>query len=211
MDSSEKKESEIEIILTCLKNNPELRPKIKKGKETPDYNEDYENEVKNKFLQAKNKNLNFANSETIPDRAVSLILGSVNGYDEKKLIEIAKVHKESMTAENMVGNLLEDYIECELKEKGWIRCHGNVVKAVDFIKVNDDNSVRLLQIKNGRTTENSSSDKIRTGTNIEKWYRRDPKNNTDNWVNFPDEEAKKVLNEKGFQNFIVEKMKTIKK
>lgn len=32
MDSSEKKESEIEIILTCLKNNPELRPKKKKVK-----------------------------------------------------------------------------------------------------------------------------------------------------------------------------------
>lgn len=207
MSSGEKKESEIGIILTCLKNNPELRT----GKKTPDYNEDYENKVKNKFLQGKNKNLHFASSKTIPDRAVSLILGSVNGYDESKLTEIAKVHKESMTAENMVGNLLEDYIECELKGLGWIRCHGNVVKAVDFIKVNDDDSIRLLQIKNGKTTENSSSDKIRNGTNIEKWYRRDPKNNTDNWVNFPDEEAKKVLNEKGFQNFIVEKMKTIKK
>lgn len=194
------------VILEFLKDNPSFRA----GKNTSTYDDKYINSIKQKYLKAKNKESSFSQSNTKPDKAVSLILETVFEYDQDKLMEITKTHKESMIAENMVGDLLEGYIETKLDSLGWVRCHGNIVKAVDFIKRKDDGSLRLLQIKNGNTTENSSSNKIRTGTNIEKWYRRNTNSNICNWENFPDEEARKLLSEEGFQDFIREKMKTFK-
>ena len=194
---------EFEIILDFLKNFSDFRV----GKYASEYNEAYINDTKRKYLNAKNKEKIFSPSKTNSDEAVSSVLGAAKGYSEDKLLEIKIVHKESMTAENMVGDLLEDYIESKIAPLGWIRCHGNIVKSVDFLKQNNDGSTRLLQIKNGSTTENSSSDKIRKGTNIEKWYRRNPNNDKNNWVNFPDKEARSLLNEEDFQDFIKQKVR----
>ncbi len=77
-------------------------------------------------------------------------------------------HNLFMSAENIQGNLLEEYISGVIRPYGWIWCNGNVLRAIDFCS--SDGAV-LLQIKNKSNTENSSSSAIRTGTNIKKWYR----------------------------------------
>ena len=73
-----------------------------------------------------------------------------------------------MSAENIQGNLLEEYIAQKVRPYGFIWCEGNVLRAIDFC--NTDGSL-FLQIKNKSNTENSSSSNIREGTSIEKWYR----------------------------------------
>lgn len=73
-----------------------------------------------------------------------------------------------MSAENIQGNLLEQYIASKVRPYGFLWCEGNVLRAIDFC--NTDGSC-LLQIKNKSNTENSSSSNIREGTTIEKWFR----------------------------------------
>ena len=72
-----------------------------------------------------------------------------------------------MSAENILGLLLEEYLSINLRPGGWHCAWGETIKSVDF--VNEDGS--LLQIKNRSNSENSSSSAIRNGTKIEKWYR----------------------------------------
>ena len=85
-----------------------------------------------------------------------------------------------MSAENIQGNLLEEYISGCVRKYGWIWCKGNVLRAIDFCTI--DGSA-FLQIKNKSNTENSSSSAIRTGTTIQKWYRLGTK--TENGVKKP--------------------------
>ena len=98
----------------------------------------------------------------------------------KKIVEIATDISESeaneqerhhnlfMSAENIQGNLLEEYIATNIRELGWLWCRGNIFHAVDFCNVT---GTIYLQIKNKNNTENSSSSAIREGTEIKKWYR----------------------------------------
>ncbi len=72
-----------------------------------------------------------------------------------------------MSAENILGEILEEYISESLLGTGWHCAWGETVKSVDF--VHEDG--RLLQIKNRSNSENSSSSSVRAGTEIEKWYR----------------------------------------
>lgn len=83
--------------------------------------------------------------------------------------EIQQMHHNLfMSAENIQGNLLEEYIYQSIKPFGWYWCAGNVLRAVDFCT---PNGPTLLQVKNKSNTENSSSSAIRSGTDIVKWYR----------------------------------------
>jgi len=82
-------------------------------------------------------------------------------------VEIEKIkfgHRLSMGAENIIGSILEEYIHVNVINLGWSCCWGSCIRAVDFCSVNGD----LLQVKNKSNTENSSSNKIRNGTDIKK-------------------------------------------
>ena len=70
----------------------------------------------------------------------------------------------------MIGQLLERYIINAAKDYGWIFT-AECVKAVDFLKKEENNWIPL-QIKNSDNTENSSASAIRNGTKIQKWFRR---------------------------------------
>lgn len=102
------------------------------------------------------------------DPAVKTIVQYVTGVSDEKAEEQNKYHNLFMSAENIQGGLLEEYIYNNVREFGWIWCAGNTLHAVDFVA---QDGTRLLQIKNKSNTENSSSSKIRTDTPIEKWYR----------------------------------------
>ncbi len=73
-----------------------------------------------------------------------------------------------MSAENIQGKLLEEYIALKTKNFGFIWCRGSILRAVDLC---NSNGTCLIQLKNKSNTENSSSSAIRNGTDIQKWYR----------------------------------------
>lgn len=102
------------------------------------------------------------------DPAIQKIVQIATNADDKTATTMNAVHNLFMSAENIQGNLLEEYISTKVRKYGWIWCNGNVLRAVDFCSINGSH---LLQIKNKSNTENSSSSAIRTGTTIEKWYR----------------------------------------
>ena len=116
-----------------------------------------------------------------------------------------------MGAENVVGALLENYINSESNKYEWCMCAGEVVHGTDFIrKIDNNNTWELLQVKNRDNSENSSSSTVRelikqnSGIVIKKWYRTKSRTGKTNWENFPDENLKKILNEFSFQNYVKE-------
>ncbi len=102
------------------------------------------------------------------DPAIQTIVQIAMNTDENFASRMTSYHNLFMSAENIQGNLLEEYISVSIRPYGWIWCNGNVLRAIDFCS--SDGAV-LLQIKNKSNTENSSSSAIRTGTTIKKWYR----------------------------------------
>ena len=119
-------------------------------------------------------------SQTKPDPAVKLILRTRReDIDDNFADTLEKGHSIMMTIEGMLGNLLEEYLATILHPYGWYCCWGSTIDAVDFCK--EDGS--LLQVKTSNNSENSSSIRVRNGTEIRIWFRRFfNKANTFNWV-----------------------------
>lgn len=85
--------------------------------------------------------------------------------------EARKAHELAMQSENIIGELLEEFIAKQTAQYGWIWCKGAVMVATDFYFKGEGGKEVYLQIKNKYNTENSSSSKVRVGTNIKKWNR----------------------------------------
>ena len=105
---------------------------------------------------------------TVADPIIEEIIGArLSELTREDLNRVTYAHRLGMSAENILGLMLEEYLAINLQEYGWHCAWGETVKSVDF--VNEDGS--LLQIKNRSNSENSSSSTVRDGTDIEKWYR----------------------------------------
>lgn len=105
---------------------------------------------------------------TVADPIIDQIIGArLPHLTKEHLNKIAYAHRIGMSAENILGLLLEEYLSDNLKDSGWHCAWGETVRSVDFVNQNG----RLLQIKNRSNSENSSSSAVRDGTQIEKWYR----------------------------------------
>ena len=105
---------------------------------------------------------------TVSDPIIESIIGSrLSRLTTNDLNKITYAHRLGMSAENILGLILEEYLADNLRPYGWHCAWGETVKSVDFVKENGD----LLQIKNRSNSENSSSSAVRNGTEIEKWYR----------------------------------------
>lgn len=105
---------------------------------------------------------------TISDPIVEEIIGArLASLTDSDLNKITYAHRLGMSAENILGLILEEYLADNLVKVGWHCAWGETVKSVDF--VHEDG--RLLQIKNRSNSENSSGSAIRTGTEIKKWFR----------------------------------------
>jgi hypothetical protein len=102
------------------------------------------------------------------DPAIKVIVKATQGLTEEEASRGEANHNLFMSAENIQGNLLEEYIAEKTRPYGFLWCDGNVLRAIDFC--NSDGTF-FLQVKNKSNTENSSSSNIREGTTIEKWYR----------------------------------------
>ena len=196
-----------ELILAFLKENVD---RIHKNSDI--FTTDGQQKLYQKYQKSLSTEMKLSKPNTIPDVAVSVILQSNLNLSDEKVKYIEETHQYSMVAENMVGFLLEKYIASILENHHWIWCPGSIVKAIDFIKLNADNTWEAVQIKNRDNTENSSSSQIRNGTKIKKWFRSFSKeskkreSNT-NWGNFPEKEFRNLLSEEGFLSFIRDQMR----
>ncbi len=139
---------------------------------------------------------------TVPDEVVSLVMRIAYGYSTTHSEQIKQEHQHSMSAENCVGALLERYLDVVLRPQGWYWCCGDFVKAIDFVRRDESGQWLALQIKNRDNSENSSSQAIREGTTIQKWFRSFSKKSGTNWDNLPELMQGHSLSEEGFREFI---------
>lgn len=115
---------------------------------------------------------------TVPDKLIDNLIGArIKSFTPNDIALIRFGHRLSMGAENIIGLILEEYIHTKVLKYGWATCWGSCIKAVDLCSKNGD----LIQIKNKDNTENSSSDKIRAGTTIQKWYRLSSRTGQTEW------------------------------
>lgn len=144
--------------------------------------------------------------QTKQDLIVAEILQHYFDVPQADLKRADELHRRSMAAENMVGNLLERYLATVMEPEGYIWCSGSLVRAVDFVKQpspsNDEWT--LLQIKNRDNSENSSSSSIRKGTTIHKWFRSFSTKERTNWEEFPDSSIREHVSESGFRQFVAD-------
>lgn len=141
--------------------------------------------------------------QTVPDERIRDILEAAYNVPADKLDDAIRFHMEAMGAENFIGWILEAYIASQAEPKGWAWCSGAMIRAVDFIRPLGGGKWQMLQIKNRSNSENSSSSRVRLGTDIEKWFRVYANNGRTNWAAFPDSELRDVLSEDGFRQYIV--------
>jgi len=131
-----------------------------------------------------------------------IISSRINHTTEDDLENIKYGHRLSMSAENIAGGFLEEYIAEELISQGWHCCWGETMKSIDFCNVDD----QLLQVKNSDNSENSASKTVRDGTPIKKWFRRFSKTGATNWsalnelVGIQNEDEH--LDEESFKTFV---------
>lgn len=135
------------------------------------------------------------------DKALDIIIQNrLKNLSDSDLDSIKWAHRLSMSAENIFGAILEEYLAERLEPHGWYCSWGAVTKAVDFVS----NQGRFLQIKSRNNTENSSSNKIRNGTTIEKWWRFHATKGTTNWSELNNMLGISGLSESDFQQFVRE-------
>jgi len=164
-------------ILTACYRHPDLSPTIKKAK-TPEelaksWLEKYENGYKNRISRRVSQLLG-----TVADPIVSIIINArLKGLTTAHLEQIKYAHRLSMSAENILGLLLEEFLAEKLAKYGWFCCWGESMRHVDFCNVDGS----LLQVKNRSNSENSSSSRVRINQPIEKWYRVDAVNGNYQW------------------------------
>ena len=115
---------------------------------------------------------------TLPDKILNAILKArlphLSDLDCDKIIY---AHRLSMSIENIQGLLLEEYLSRKMRSLSWYMAWGATITAVDMCSASGD----LLQIKNQSNTENSSSNKVRVGMPIHKWYRRNASTGETMW------------------------------
>ena len=104
------------------------------------------------------------------DNALFRRVSGISNELKENYAKLLEAHYIIMDAENKNGATLEEFMANVLEKHNWIWCSGSVLSAIDFCKLESAETL-LLQVKNKYNTENSSSSKIRTGTEIKKWNR----------------------------------------
>lgn len=136
---------------------------------------------------------------TITDPIIEELIGArLTKLSKEELHKITYAHRLGMSAENILGLMLEEYLAVNLQKHGWHCAWGETIKSVDFVNENGS----LLQIKNRSNSENSSSSAIRDGTEIVKWYRIKANRIEYRWTSLNKICGTKHLSEKDFINFV---------
>ncbi|WP_170929995.1 MULTISPECIES: SinI family restriction endonuclease [unclassified Pseudomonas] len=192
-------------VVEFLSANPEFAPKATKA--APLGSEAYIGRLAQKFSNGRAAK-QLILPRTVQDPIIPVIMGAHGNFAPEELQKMQTAHAIAMAAENLTGDLLEDYIASKAEPTGWVQCSGYTTKKADFIKRADDGSGdwKILQIKNRDNSENSSSRSVREGTNILKWHRTFARKEGSNWHNFPDAQLAPQLSEQDFQAYVVQQM-----
>jgi hypothetical protein len=190
----------IEIVFqVCLSDSercPKIHGKFNTAEKTINkWIKNYKNGYENRPSKAYGKP-----PQTLPDRIIDeMIKARIRNLSPTQLIEIRFAHRLSMSAENILGLFLEEYLATKLKLYGWACAWGHTLKSVDFCH----RTGALLQVKNRSNSENSSSSKVRNGTKIQKWHRVDANNGSYYWEELEQEIGAK-MNETDFREFVLQ-------
>jgi len=165
------------VFSNCCASPNDLFPKNIRAKSLDEYIQKWVKKYYDGYHNRPSKRVSGAIG-TKPDKIVDTMVAARLSKLSSDLISMVRdAHRLSMSAENLLGLLLEEFIADTLQAKGWHCCWGKTIKSVDFCT---DKGL-LLQVKNRSNTENSSSSKVRVGTNIIKWYRVNANNGTFKW------------------------------
>ena len=141
---------------------------------------------------------------TVADPIIDKIIGArLTNLSAEDLEKIKYAHRLSMSAENILGLILEEFLAINLEKAGWHCAWGETVKSVDFVHENG----QLLQIKNRSNSENSSSSAVRAGTSIQKWFRIKADRVEYMWDNLNAICGISSLSETAFENFVIQCVK----
>jgi hypothetical protein len=184
-------------ILTACYRNPGLSPTLKGN--TPDvlaqswlkkYRDSYDNRISKRISKTPG---------TVADPIVNTIINArLTQLTTDHLKQIEYAHRLSMSAENIQGLLLEEFLAEQLGEYGWYCCWGESIRHVDFCNVDGS----LLQVKNRSNSENSSSSRVRINQPIEKWCRVDAKTGLYRWSYFNEKYNTDHFSEENFVVFV---------
>ncbi|WP_230283252.1 SinI family restriction endonuclease [Deinococcus sp. 23YEL01] len=146
-----------------------------------DIDENFIRKAVKSYQADKIKEISLKDVNTKSDSAVERIAVAAGKISEEHIEKASENHRWLMQSENVLGVLLEKYIDSKISKQGWLWCAGSFIKAVDFIYPLESGEYKILQIKNSSNSENSSSSAIRDGTEIEKWFRRYATTGKYNW------------------------------
>ncbi|MBE9040034.1 SinI family restriction endonuclease [Oscillatoriales cyanobacterium LEGE 11467] len=184
------------ILLACYK-NPGLSPKLKdktKQRLVRKWLNKYQKGFQNRISQRISRP-----PQTKPDPIINTIISSrLTELTEEHLEQISYAHRLSMSAENIQGLLLEEFLAEELAHYGWFCGWGETIRFVDFCNLDGS----LLQVKNRSNSENSSSSRVRSDRPIEKWYRIEAKTGQYKWSYFNDRYQTDRFSEENFISFV---------
>ena len=169
--------------------------------------------LKNTLIRSRGSKISITEPETVTDDVLWEYIKLQKNLSNKQVKEFAKYHKIAMSIETKLGNLLESFIYKYIQKHNWIWCSGSIIQDIDFINKGIDESGEIqwisLQVKNSDNSENSSSSRVRVGTNIKKWFRRLSKvKNKDNWIELSkivkkdDQELITELSEKNYLDYL---------
>lgn len=174
---------------------------IRTGEDVTDFMKKWTNKFINGYLNRPSQRTSNPIG-TKHDPILDEIISSRINHTSDDLENIKYGHRLSMSAENIAGAFLEEYIAEVLISQGWHCCWGETMKSIDFCNVND----QLLQVKNSDNSENSSSKTVRDGTTIKHWFRRFSKTGTTNWKALNElvgiEDENDQLDEESFRAFV---------
>ncbi len=162
----------VKTVLSVCCNSPELFPYLRVCNSRSDYItkwlKKYFDGYNNRPSKRTSKKIGTVSDEII-DTILSVRLPTLNTDD---INHIKDAHRLSMSAENILGLLLEEYLAEKLSFYGWYCAWVETINKVDFCTKKGD----LLQIKNRSNSENSSSSSVCKGTIIRKWHRVNAQN-----------------------------------
>jgi len=191
----------MKVVFNACCNNLELIPTIKQRNGTEadvikKWVDKYISGYKNR-ISSRHSNL----PATSPDPMVNLIIKTrLIHLNQKDLESIKSAHRLSMSAENILGLFLEEYLAVNIERFGWHFAWGETIKSVDFCHDNGS----LFQIKNRSNSENSSSSQVRRGTTINKWHRSNAITGEYYWGDLNNILGTNILNEESFRGFVIE-------
>lgn len=189
----------VEIILTIAIQNPDLAPNLKAATRAgliQKWLQKYANGFNNR-ISVRNSNPPGTTLDPILETIIGRRLPNLTPDD---LVCISYGHRLSMSAENILGLLLEEYLSDTLFEFGWHCCWGETMRSVDFVQGDG----RLLQVKNRSNSENSSSSRVRLGTEINKWFRINAITGLYQWDELNEMHQTHEFSEDNFREFVLQ-------